>query len=160
MPIIEDLQSVETIVWNAYDRPLAAMRRTQLWRLADLHQIAYPRGASKEVMIRLIENWEMARSEGAALQAPVGMSQDTFLKAIQGPEVKHDEMRAGQATGQTNVDIFKDAIEGVSHFETDRNVDNMTMPELRKEAKRLNLPQKPTEKAEELRAKIRGKDAT
>ena len=111
-------------------------------------------------MLRLIENWEITRGEGASLRAPEGMNQDTFLKAIQGPETLHDEVRDNQMTGQTNVDVFKDAIEGVSYFETTDELETATMPQLRQMAKAKGVSQKPSMKAEELKARIRAKDTT
>ena len=154
--IVQDQQPVENIVWKSYDRPLAAMRRTQLWRLADLHGIKYPRGASKDIMLRLVDNWEISHGEGSALKPPAGMSAETFLSAIQGPEVRYDERRADQSTGQTKVGAYVEAIEGVSHFETDIPSD---MPSLRRMAKELNLKQSPKMTAAELQEAIRrGKD--
>lgn len=164
MAVVQSEQPVENVVWQSYGGTLQAMRRTQLWRLADLQEISYPKGASKDVMLEIIKAWEIAHGEGSALQAPSRMNQDTFLKAIEGAHVEYDELRADPSTGQTNVRSIVDAIEGVSHFETVKmepmvpGVETMTMPELRKTAKAVGVSQNPRMKAEDLRAAIRGKD--
>ena len=55
MQIVQDMKPVETVVWETYGTPLKALRRIQLWRLCDLHEIRYPHSAPYDLMIQIIE---------------------------------------------------------------------------------------------------------
>ena len=101
MEVIQDLQPVENIVFKAYESPLHALRRTQLWRLCDLHGVAYPEGASKEVMLRIVQ-YKKDTGEFDPLQPPAGLDGDTYWKVINGPIREYEVMRAGQKPNQTN----------------------------------------------------------
>ena len=178
MEIVRDLKPVEQVVFESYGTPLKAMRRIHLWRLADLHRIAYPPGAPKDIMLRLIENAEMGGL--VPLEPPKGMEQETFWKIINGPRVEYDNYRGENATGQTNADIMRDIVEGKSYFETvepanapderpislsdgdplhEKLVSAMNIRELRSEVKRRGLKQNIRMTADDLRAVLDGDTA-
>jgi len=155
MEIVQGLKPVEQVVFESYGTPLKAMRRIHLWRLADIHQLAYPPGASKDIMLRIIENAEMAGL--TALDPPRGMTKEIFWKVINGPRMEYDEIKAAKATGQTNADIMRDIVEGKSYFETvEKSIDDMDIRELRTEVKRQGLKQQIGMSADDLRAVLRG----
>ena len=115
--IIQDLRPAEEVIWDYYGTPIKAMRRTQLWRLADIHKIPYPKGCSKENLLLLLDH-EQVRGRDL-LKPPPGMTEETFWKLINGPRREPRELGGQMSDGQTNVDLLRDALEGVSHFETD-----------------------------------------
>lgn len=165
MEIVQDMKSVDEVVFNAYETPLKAMRRTQLWRLADIHGIEYPDQAPAIMMHKLLENAEAAGT--AVLEPPKGMTKEQFLKLINGVERLPEAENKHRATGQTNVDRLMTILERMDApeepepempSEAVQRIETMSMPDLRKVAKELGIPQKNTDKAADLRGKILGKD--
>ncbi|MGI9626722.1 MAG: hypothetical protein ACR2QM_07795 [Longimicrobiales bacterium] len=116
MAIVQDLRPAEEVVWDYYGSPIKAMRRTQLWRLADIHKISYPAGCSKENMLTLLDHQEVQGKN--LLTPPPGMTDEVFWKLINGPRKQYNDL-GGQQEGQTNVDLMRDTLEGKSHFETE-----------------------------------------
>lgn len=161
MEIIQDLKPVEQVVWDFYGTPLKAMRRTQLWRLCDIHKIEYPRGCIKDILLSILENREtmLQANGGTLLSPPPGMTEETFWKLINGPRKEYNDYTGGMAEGQTNVEQMQGILEGRSHFEVEgvsneefvaeanRPIDphdpkSMSMPELRKAVKASGHKQK------------------
>lgn len=169
MEIVQDMKSVDEVVFNAYETPLKAMRRTQLWRLADIHGIEYPDQAPATMMHKLLENAEAAGT--AVLEPPKGMTKEQFLKLINGVERLPEAENKHRSTGQTNVDRLMAILERMDAPEEPepepempsealQRIESMSMPDLRKVAKELGIQQKNTDKAETLRNKILGKDTS
>jgi len=113
--IVQDLRPAEEVVWEYYGTQIKAMRRTQLWRLADLHKIPYPAGCSKEGLLRLLDHEEVRGRN--LLQPPAGMTEEHFWKLINGPRRQINELGGQMVENQTNVDLLRDALEGKSYFE-------------------------------------------
>lgn len=158
MEIIQDLRPAEEIVWDYYGTPLKAMRRTQLWRLADIHNIPYPAGCSKENLLKLMEHEEVRGND--LLKAPAGMTQETFWKLINGPKRQLNEL-GGMLEKQTNVDVLRDALEGKSYFETEEapeadDIGQMPWHALKKRAKEEGHKVLPGMKRPEIEALLRG----
>lgn len=115
MEIIQDMRPAEEVVWDYYGTPLKAMRRIQLWRLADIHKIPFPRGCSKENLLKLLDHHEVQGKD--VMKPPPGMTNETFWSLINGPRKEYHELGGAIEGGQTNVDILQDALDGKSYFE-------------------------------------------
>jgi len=165
MEIVHDMKPIEEVVFNSYESPLKALRRTQLWRLADIHGIEYPDQAPSKIMLRLLENAEAAGTE--ILTPPKGMTQEQFWKIINGVQRLPEEQNKRRMTGQTNVDRLLDVLSRMEAPKEDEveipeeaveAVEKMPLWKLRKLAKEMGISQKNTDTTEILRDKILGQD--
>lgn len=125
--IVQDQRSAEEVVWDSYGTPLERLRRIQLWRAADLHKVAFPPGASRDVMLRLLENRQMIEGLDVT-QPPSGMTVETYWSLLNGPSKKYHELGGPPQEGNTNVDLMKDALEGKSYFEMDTDEGSPVTP--------------------------------
>lgn len=165
MEVVQDMKPVQDVVFNAYETPLKALRRTQLWRLADIHGIEYPDQAPSTTMIKLLENAEAAGT--VVLEPPKGMTKDRFLKLINGVERLPEAQNKHRSTGQTNVSRLMAILETMEEPEPEteeipaevvQTIDSMDIGKLRKIAKELGIKQQRTDNAETLKGKILGQD--
>lgn len=171
MAIVQDIRPAEEVVWDYYGTRLEAMRRTQLWRLADIHKIGYSAGCSKENMLLILGPHE---AQGKNLMTPPsGMTEETFWKLINGPRKQFNDL-GGQQEGQTNVDLMRDTLEGRSHFETEEifaepvqeftgigldptdDVSTLSWPDLKKRAAAEGHKVLPSMKRDEIEGLLRG----
>lgn len=167
MEIIQNHRSAEEVVWDSYGTPLERLRRIQLWRLAEIHKVAFPPGANREIMLRLLGNKQDIENVDV-MKPPQGMTEDIFWKLINGPSKKYNELGGASQTGNTNVDVMRDILEGRSHFETEEEpvqtdyagfIAGLSWGELKTEAKNQGLTVPNSMKRPQLEAVLLGKDA-